>query len=391
MMDNTKYIYLDNASTSFPKPHNLNKVFELLSESPATYNRRGYSSIYNLNNIIESTRQRLKRLINCPNENKLIFTLNSTQAINIGLRGILKSGDHVITTNFEHAAVSRTLTALKKANNVDFSIIDFDGMTSSDDFEKRLIDLIKPNTKMVIINHGSNVTGELLYKPEYGEIVKKYNLFMFVDSSQTIGNVEINIDTDNIDIMAFSCHKSLLGFTGVGALYFNNDIKIDQIITGGTGIRSESDEIDFLEESDYETGTINIPGLLSLNYSLEFINSQNLTNIIKKKKELTKVLVDKLQNIKNVKIYGDKNQVNRLPIVSFNIEGLNPVNEVGPILENAFNIVTRTGLHCSPWAHKKIGTFPEGTIRVSPGYFNTLEDIDKLIDAISIISNSIES
>ncbi|MBK3494757.1 aminotransferase class V-fold PLP-dependent enzyme [Viridibacillus sp. YIM B01967] len=138
---------------------------------------------------------------------------------------------------------------------------------------KKLTHLIRPNTTMVIINHGSNVTGELIYKQGYGGIAHKYKLFMFVDSSQAIGNVEISVETDNIDIMAFSCHKSLLGFTGVGALYFNNDIKINQIITGGTGIRSESDEIDLLEESDYETGTINMPGLLSLNYSLEFIEN----------------------------------------------------------------------------------------------------------------------
>lgn len=389
-MEKNQFIYLDNASTSYPKPPNLAEALQNINYMPSSVNRRGYSSSFNLSNKIETTRQKLKDLIACPSDHKIVFTLNSTHAINLGLKGRLESGDHVITSPFEHAAVSRTLTALRKEKNIEFSVMDEKALSSVEEFDLEINRLKKSNTKMIVMNYGSNVTGELIYKPEFGKIAHQNHLEVFVDSSQAIGNIEIDVQRDNIDIMGFSCHKSLLGLAGVGALYFRKDIQIRSLITGGTGIRSENDDMVPTEESDYETGTMNTVGVIALNQSLKFISDEGFLNYINKKQKLTYKLIENLLNIDNLIVYGLKENNSRLPIVSFNIRNLDPVQEVGPILENSFNIITRTGLHCSPWTHKRIGTFPAGTVRVSPGYFNSMEDISKLTDVINMITKNVE-
>ncbi|KHF37805.1 hypothetical protein LQ50_25270 [Halalkalibacter okhensis] len=375
--------YLDNASTSFPKPIKINNALAILNSMPATVNRRGYSSEINLGNLVEETRNLLKGLICSPKQHSLIFTMNATYAINMGIRGFLEEGDHVITTDYEHSSISRTLTSLKNKGFITFSKITLDRVKTVDNFEQELSSLVQSNTRALIMTHASNVNGDFIYKREYGEAAKRKGLITFVDASQSIGNTNIHVEDDYIDMMAFSCHKSLMGLSGLGGLYFSPRIKLQQLITGGTGIRSESDEITPERETDFETGTVNLPAILSLRKSLQFINEVGLDVMIKKKKELKKRLLHSLEGNEAITNYSS---VEGLPIVSFNIKGLHPVHEVGPILENSYEIITRAGLHCSPWTHKKLGTFPVGTVRVSPGYFNSKDDIDKLSLALNQIA-----
>ncbi|MFP3919085.1 aminotransferase class V-fold PLP-dependent enzyme [Lysinibacillus telephonicus] len=380
-----KMIYLDNAATSFPKAIDTMRIQEIIDRTPGSINRRGYSSDYNLSSILDESRRKIKTFIGSGFEDKLIFTFNATHAINMALRGILNKNDHVLTTRYEHSAISRTLYSLTHERNISYSLLNVNTNTSEEEFEELLLNLLSPNSKMIVMTYGSNVTGDIIYKSKFGEIAHKYGLIVFVDASQAVGNIEINVKRENIDIMAFSGHKSLMGLTGTGFLYFRNNMNLPLIFTGGTGIKSEDDFIIPTEELDYEVGTMNIPGILSINQSIHFLE-QNFKEVITKKSMLTKEIIKRLKAIDGIHIYGNFEAENHLPIISFNAKNLHPVNEVAIILENVYNIVTRAGIHCAPWTHKMLGTFPQGTVRISPGYFNEMEDIYTLEKALKEIS-----
>lgn len=374
-------IYLDNAATSFPKPKEtidfLNNFVLNIGGNPG---RSGHTLSVDAARVIFEAREKLADLFHARDSERIIFTQNGTESLNLAILGLLKEKDHVITTSLEHNSVMRPLTFLKKEKGIRLSVVQCarNGKLDVEDIKK----LIRKETKAVIINHGSNVIGTV---QPVGEIKKAIGeITLIVDACQTVGSFPVNIEEDDIDILCFSCHKSLYGIQGLGAIYMRNGIELTPLKFGGTGSRSESIEQPLFLPDRYECGTPNTPGVAALLGGLSFIERTGIETIIRRKQDLRQSIVGRLSDIPGIVIYGDQDDKNQLPVISFNIEGKLP-SEVGYEL-NKQAIYTRVGLHCSPVAHKTIGTFPEGTVRVAPGYFTTEEDIVVFIEAVREIA-----
>ncbi|OGW01913.1 MAG: hypothetical protein A3D20_07130 [Nitrospinae bacterium RIFCSPHIGHO2_02_FULL_39_82] len=378
-------IYLDNAATSFPKPETVYRaVNDTLQKYGSSPGRGGHKMSMQTERIIFEARERITSFFNIPFSSNVIFTFNVTMGINLALKGILKAGDHVITSSMEHNAVMRPLKRLEN-EGVSKTVVKCskEGFLNPKDIEKE----IKPNTKMIVITHASNVTGTILPIREVGEIARKNGIIFFVDAAQSAGLLPIDVQKDNIDILGCTGHKSLFGPQGTGFLYIKDGLDVKPLIEGGTGSNSESDEMpDFLPDK-FQAGTLNTPGIAGLGAGIEFIQNEGLEKIRDKELHLATEILNGLKKIKGVTLYGPSNSMDRVSVISFNIDGKDPA-EVGNILNEKYDIMSRVGLHCSPNAHRTIGTFPEGTVRVSVGYFNTEDDIDKLIKAVRDIRDS---
>ncbi|MCX5807802.1 MAG: aminotransferase class V-fold PLP-dependent enzyme [Proteobacteria bacterium] len=374
-------IYLDNAATSFPKPKEsilfMNTFIQDIGGNPG---RSGHTLSVDAARIIFETREKLTGFINGEDSERLIFTQNGTESLNLAILGLLKEKNHVITTSLEHNSVMRPLTFLQKEKHIDISIIQCspDGKI---DIQK-IKNSIQKNTKAVIINHGSNVIGIVQPIKEIKGIIG--DIPIIVDACQTIGSTSIDIQRDNIDILCFSCHKSLYGIQGLGAIYLRNGIELTPLKFGGTGSKSESVEHPEFMPDKYECGTPNTPGIASLLGGLTFIEKTGYNNILKKKMSLIKIFLNRISEIDGIIFYGNPENENSIPVMSINIKNKLP-SEVGYEL-NKKEIYVRVGLHCSPAAHQTIGTFPEGTVRIAPGYFTTEDDIDIFIEALKDIA-----
>jgi cysteine desulfurase family protein len=376
-------IYLDNAATSFPKPkgviEQLNKFVIEVGGNPG---RSGHELSVEAARIIFTAREQLTDLIGGDDSRRLIFTQNGTEALNLAILGMASEGCHMITTSLEHNSVMRPLTFLRETRGVDVTVIPCtaEGRMDPDDFVRA----IRKNTGAVIVNHGSNVIGTV--QPLQEIKVRIGSVPLIVDACQTIGCVEIDVRRQGIDMLCFSGHKSLYSVQGVGALYMSEGIDPTPLKFGGTGSKSEATEQpDFLPDK-YECGTPNTPGIASLVGGLGFIERTGLSAIINRKRALRGLVIARLTAIPGLHIYGATTGEDALPVLSINIEGKLP-SEVGYEL-NRREIYVRVGLHCSPMAHRTIGTFPGGTVRVSPGYFTTDEEIDILADTLSEIARS---
>jgi cysteine desulfurase/selenocysteine lyase len=374
-------IYLDNAATSFPKPkETIDYLNRFISEIGGNPGRSGHSLSVDAARVMFEAREKLTEFINGDNSERLIFTQNGTESLNLAILGLLKDKCHVITTSMEHNSVMRPLMFLMKERGVELSIVHCDPSGSLD--MEAMARMIRKDTKAVIINHGSNVIGSV---QSLGEIKCAIgDIFLIVDACQTIGTVPINIKKDNVDIICFSCHKSLFAIQGLGALYMREGIEPTPLKFGGTGSKSESMEHPEFLPDRYECGTPNTPGIASLLGGLSFIEKESLARISKRKMEIRERFIRGLSGIDGVTIYGNSAGDTSVPVISFNIKGKLP-SEVGYAL-NQGEIYVRVGLQCSPMAHKTIGTFPEGTVRVSPGYFTTNEEIDSFIGAAKNIA-----
>jgi len=331
--------------------------------------------------IIFETREKIARFLRAEDESDIIFTLNATEAINLALKGVLKPGDHVVTTSMEHNAVTRPLRALEK-RGVEVSRVacGSDGSLEPDSLRSA----VKLHTKMIAAILASNVTGTVMPIAEISSIAKEKGLLFMVDAAQGGGFVPLDVKAQSIDLLAFAGHKGLLGPQGTGGLYMRPGLEVEEFKQGGTGSQSESDEQPLIRPDRYESGTLNTPGLAGLGAAITFINEISLPEIRRKERELTKLLIEELQNIHGVTVYGPPPEKERAPVVSINVAGVGP-EEVSFILDRAYDIATRAGLHCAPDAHRTIGTFSQGTVRLSLSYFNTREDVKKTIDAISAI------
>ena len=377
-------IYLDNAATSFPKP---SKVYEEVMNCMKNYCAnpgRGTNnmSIKSALKIME-TRNLIAEIFNIKNPFNIIFTKNATEALNIAIKGYLKKGDHVITTSIEHNSVLRPLNTMSK-KGVEVTIISSDkaGFINPLDIKEE----IKLNTKAIIVNHVSNVLGTIQDINSIGKIAKKYGIIFIVDASQSAGCISINVEKDNIDLLAFPGHKGLFGPQGTGGLFIRDGIEVKSFIEGGTGSNSNSmKQPDELPEK-FESGTLNTPGIAGLCEGLKFIKKIGIDNIYREEMQLIEQLVRELKKLKFVKIYGSTSLKNRLSVLSFNIEGID-ASVVGEAL-NESEIAVRTGYHCAALIHKVIGTDYRGTVRISPGCFNTAKDIDELIKNIIKIYKS---
>jgi len=346
--------------------------------------RSGFDKAIEAGNIVEGLRQRLTRFFGGDEKHpeQLCFSYNATDALNLIIQGLLTTGDHVVTTNLEHNSVIRPINHLVRDGGVEATFVSFDddGFVDPDDIRKA----IKPNTRLVIVNHGSNVIGTVQPVKEIGRICKEKGVIFAIDVSQTAGMVPINMAEMNVDVLAFTGHKSLMGSTGIGGLCVRGNVDIRHTRSGGTGVRSAFPY--HLDEYPYrmEYGTPNIMGIASLWAGLEWIAEQGGVEAIHKREmKLAGKLVEGFKDIDGVIIYCCDSMENHLATVTMNVEGMEAGN-VGIMLDVDFNIATRTGLHCAPLVHKQIGTMDiHGGVRFAVGPFNTKIHIDKAIEAVS--------
>jgi len=378
-------IYLDNAATSWPKPDKVySYMVDFYRQCGVNPGRSGFDKAIEAGNIVEGLRQRLTRFFGGDEKHpeQLCFSYNATDALNLIIQGLLTTGDHVVTTNLEHNSVIRPINHLVRDGGVEATFVSFDddGFVDPDDIRKA----IKPNTRLVIVNHGSNVIGTVQPVKEIGRICKEKGVIFAIDVSQTAGMVPINMAEMNVDVLAFTGHKSLMGSTGIGGLCVRGNVDIRHTRSGGTGVRSAFPY--HLDEYPYrmEYGTPNIMGIASLWAGLEWIAEQGGVEAIHKREmKLAGKLVEGFKDIDGVIIYCCDSMENHLATVTMNVEGMEAGN-VGIMLDVDFNIATRTGLHCAPLVHKQIGTMDiHGGVRFAVGPFNTKIHIDKAIEAVS--------
>lgn len=382
-----EFIFLDNGATSFPKPEEvytfMDQFYRKFGVNPG---RSGYDLCLETGELVEETRKMMTEFFNGKDPNRLCFSYNSTDALNIIINGLLKKGDHAITTTLEHNSVLRPLYHLFKFNGVEVDHIPFDkrGFVDPDDFPKRF----KKNTKLVIVNHASNVIGTIQPIKEIGKYCKEREIPVVIDSSQSAGKIPIDIEDMNVDVVAFTGHKSLLGPTGIGGLYVREGIEIRHTRAGGTGVRSAVKT--HLHEYPYrlEYGTMNTLGVAGLYAGLKWIQKQGQDNIHKHEMKLTTLLRDGLKAVEGVTLFCQDNLKDHISIFLFNVDGFEALN-TGTILDVDHNIACRTGLHCAPLAHEQLGTAKiHGAVRFGIGPFNTEEHIKTAIEAVKEIAKS---
>lgn len=371
-------IYLDNAATSYPKPRGMVAAMEeCILKYCGNPGRSGHSMSMRTGEEVYHARRKIARLFNIEQAERLVFTKNTTEALNMGLKGVLLPGDHVITTSMEHNSVLRPLKALEK-RGIRQSIIraDREGFVKPSDFEKA----IRPETRLIAVTAASNVTGTKMPLEEIGELARKRGILFLVDGAQGAGSMEIDVKKMNISMLAFPGHKGLLGPQGTGALYIDPELKLNHIMEGGTGTDSKS-RLQPCEFPDgYEAGTINAPAIIGLGYSAEFVEKIGSEVIGKYEEELIGWLDERLDEMDFVTRYGPQ-ACRKTGISLINIRGA-AAEEVTSILSSRYGIAVRGGFHCAGLAHKTIGTWDEGAVRISVGPFNTRRDMEKLTDAI---------
>ncbi len=375
-------IYLDNAATSFPKPPRVVKAFaQYCNGVGANPGRASYSLAREANAIIDRTRQSLAELLGNVDPSRLIFTPSATVALNLGLKGLLKAGDHVLTTSMEHNSIMRPLHSLKKMG-VDHSQIPCSPRGEFDPAD--IPPLIRSQTRLIALIHASNVTGGLMPVTEVGKIAKERDILVLLDSAQTMGLIPIDPAQLYIDLLAAPGHKGLLGPMGTGFLYVKQGLDLEPLWEGGTGTQSESLKQPETWPERYESGTCNAPGLAGLAAGITEVKELGLEAISGHELHLRSILSDGLNQIPGITLYGPTELRQCAATLSFNVQELD-CSEVAHILDKVYSIAVRSGLHCAPAAHRTIGTFPHGTVRVSVGPYNTEEEIHTLIRAVSEI------
>ena len=375
------YIYLDNASTTFPKAPNVaNAMANYITNYGININRGSYALAYDIEDIIYTTRQRLNTLFNGHDPSHVTFTQNVTMSLNMVIKGLLKAGDHVLVSSMEHNAVMRPLTQLLD-KDITFDIIPCD-KTGSVQLES-IEALIRPNTVAMIINHASNVCGTIQPIESIGAICKTHNLHFIVDAAQTAGVIPIDVKAYHIDALCFTGHKGLLGPQGIGGIILTKEMAqiLTPLIAGGTGSFSHIETMPTHMPDAFEAGTLNLPGIIGLNEGLSYIESQGMENIHNHELALTQAFLEGLQSIDVVNIIGKQDIQDRTAVVSITIDGMDPAS-IAYELESTYHIMTRVGLHCAPRAHQTLGTYPEGTVRFSFGYANTHEDVESALSAL---------
>lgn len=382
------YIYLDNASTSFPKaPTVATAMSDYITNRGININRGSYALAYDVEDIIYTTRQRLHTLFNGHDPSHVIFTQNVTMSLNMVIKGLLKAGDHVLVSSMEHNAVMRPLTQLLD-KGITFDIIPCDKMGSIQ--LESMDSLIRPNTVAMIINHASNVCGTIQPLESIGSICKDHNLQFIVDAAQTAGVIPIDVKACHIDALCFTGHKGLLGPQGIGGIILTKEMAqtLIPLIAGGTGSFSHLETMPTHMPDAFEAGTLNLPGIMGLNEGLSYIESQGMENIHNHELGLTQAFLEGLQSIDGINIVGKQNIQTRTAVVSITIDGMDPAN-IAYELESTYHIMTRVGLHCAPRAHQTLGTYPEGTVRFSFGYANTHKDVKSALSALHrIVKNT---
>src|SRR5215213_3092451 len=374
-------IYLDNAATSFPKPEAVYQAMDRFARSSlANPGRAGHKMALAAEHALDDGRHRLNRFFNGKSPERWVFTLNCTDALNMAFKGVFQAGDHVITSDLEHNSISRPLRAMELANFITLTRLTADGSGTLD--PDAIKAAITPKTRLVAVGHASNVIGTVQPIAEIGQVVRERDILFLLDCAQTAGVVPVDVQAMHIDLLALPGHKGLLGPTGTGALYVAPRVKINVWREGGTGGDSSS-EVQPKEFPYFlEGGTPNVLGVAGLSAGIQWVESEGVEKIRAHEVGLTERLCRHLDEINGIQVYGHRDAARRVGTLSFRAEAL-AAPELGGILDEAFDIAVRPGLHCAPYVHRALGTFPDGTVRVSPGPFTTEDDIDRLADALA--------
>ena len=381
-------IYLDQASTSFPKaPGVAQAMMDYLTMNGVNVNRGCYSSAYSAEEVIYETRQLLAELFHFSKCKNVIFTPNVTTSLNFILKGFLKPGDHILVSAMEHNAVMRPVVQLASSG------ISFDRIPCRTDGSmilEKVEELIRPETKAIVTLHASNVCGTRMPLDALGEICQRHQLYFVVDSAQTAGSVPINMDKMHIDALAFTGHKGLRGPQGTGGFLVSQELaeQMEPLISGGTGSVSHTEEIPDFMPDRFESGTPNLPGIYGLHEALLYLKTHSLQAINEKELSLTGYFLEQLQALddtgRHIRIIGKKDLTNRNAVVSIQTPEID-MSQVAWQLDNEYGVMTRVGLHCAPNAHKTLGTYPAGTIRFSFGPENTKNELDFAIQGLKKI------
>jgi len=375
-------IYLDNAATTFPKPE---AVYVALDSAARTIgvapNRGGYRQSLTASRLVFETREALAALLGVADSARLILTHSATEALNLAVKGVLRPGDHAVTTSMEHNSLARPLHAAAAAGvSVDWVQADRDGYVTA----ASILAALKPETRLVAMTHCSNVTGAVNPVAEIGAALQQRGIIFLVDGSQSAGSLPVDISAMSIDLFAAPGHKGLYGPQGTGLLYVAPDVELQPLLHGGTGGGSTGLDLPAELPERYESGTMNTPAIAGLKAAVDFILQKGVQVIYAHEQQLVRRLIAGLAAIDGVSVCNGGLQRPRGAVVSFVVTGLDP-SRVGFLLDTGYGIAVRVGLHCAPLAHRTIGTFPEGTIRVSPGLFNTEAEIDRFIAAVAEI------
>ena len=384
-------IYLDNASTTFPKPKCVSdSVYRYMTEMGCNINRGGYENAYSVEKLVFETRELLANMFGASDCKNVVFTKNITESLNFIIKGYLKSGDHVLVSSMEHNAVMRPLVQLKKIG-VSFSRIPC--LETGELCIDSIPSLIRPNTKAIIMTHASNVCGTIMPIKEVGALCRKHSLSFIVDSAQTAGVLPINMADMNISALAFTGHKGLLGPQGIGGFILSEDMinRLEPLISGGTGSISHTENIPDFMPDKFEAGTLNIPGIIGLHASLNWIKDKTIETLFNHELSLTEEFLTELKAFEDngfIKIVGRNDLTGRTGIVSIKTLS-HDAAKIAYALDSKYKIMTRVGLHCAPNAHKTLGTYPEGTIRFSFGFDNDSSDIKAVVKALEELFNGI--
>jgi cysteine desulfurase family protein len=376
--------YLDNAATSFPKPECVYQELDRFARQHlANPGRAGHKMALAAERILDDTRHALNQFFGGKTPERWAFTLNGTDALNMAMKGVLKDGDHVITSDLEHNSVSRPLRALELAGRISLTRVraDSGGTIDTEDIRKA----ISPKTRLVALTHASNVLGTIQPIESVGRITREHDLLFLVDAAQTAGVVPIDVREMNIDLLAAPGHKGLLGPTGTGFLYAGPRAKLLAWREGGTGGDSASETQPGDLPYFLEGGTPNVLGVAGLGAGLRWVQEQGPEAIHEREVALCKRLRTVLEERDGYEIFGHNDSSRRVATLSFRSSAL-PAAELGGVLDQSFDIAVRPGLHCAPYIHRSLGTFPDGLVRVSPGPFNTEDDIDRLAAALAEVA-----
>jgi cysteine desulfurase family protein len=383
-------IYMDNAATSWPKPPEVILAMErCMREAAANPGRGSHVMAVKASRVVFEARKRLARLFRIANPNDIAFTLNTTHALNLAIQGLLKPGDHVVTTSTEHNSIRRPLETLKRTLGIKVTYVATDEQGRLN--PKYIDDAINENTKLVAASHSSNLLGTITPLAELGKITRRHKgVKLLIDGAQSAGVLPIDVEEMGIDLLAFPGHKGLMGPQGTGGLYIHPDVDLEPLMQGGTGSRSEAPEQPAVRPDRYEAGTPNTVGLAGLAEGVSFVLRETVEAIHAREREITTRLMEGLLDIPGLKLLGPGIGEERTAIVAFVLEGVDP-SELSFLLDQQFGIAVRSGFHCTPLGHESAGTLQTGAVRASPGYFTTDSEIVSLIEAVRDISRTLNS
>jgi cysteine desulfurase family protein len=384
-IDIRNLIYFDNAATSWPKPPQvLEAMTRYLTGVGGSPGRSGHRMSIEASRIVSDARDSVAQLFGIDDPGRIAFTKNSTEALNIAIQGWVRPGDHVITSSIEHNSVMRPLRYMEQQGMITLSVVPCSAVTGCLDL-RDVSKALNPKTRLIVMLHGSNVIGNVLPLKEIGAIARTAGIPLLVDASQTAGAYPIDVRDLNIDMLAFTGHKSMLGPTGTGGLYISEGYEFAPLTRGGTGSKSEQEvQPDFMPDK-YEAGTMNVVGLAGLGAGVDYLLNTGVETVLVHERSLVRRFLDGAASIRGVRVVGPADVEQRTGVISFLIDGVT-TSKTGLLLDQSYGIMSRIGLHCAPAAHRTLGTFPDGTVRFGFSYFNTPEQVDRALVAVEEIS-----